>query len=370
MPNKTLLTILKNTFRVVKYLDKRSTVFESDGIDNILIINTTAIGDTLLSTPAIWAIRNGFSEARITVLASSVAKAVLLNNPNVDEIIEHPGKVDLIYALKFPKLLRKLKEREFDLAVILHANDPDAAPLAYLSGAPHRVGWTESKLSFLHTIPVKTRISGVHTIDVRLGNLAPLGIHASNKKIEMHLSKGEERWADAFFQKQCVKSGEVIGIHPFGSKLNKRWPIEHVVEFCRHVDKEHGYTVIIFGGQKEAPIIETIARESKNLISVAGKLDIRESASIIGRCRVFVSTDSGPMHIAQAMEVPTIALFGPDDPLITGPITGTYEVIQKDIPCVPCRSKSCEIGVKCMKNISPQEVISVLRSFLSEAYEL
>lgn len=366
MPNKTILNIVKNTFKVVKYLDKRSAVFEPAGIDNILIINTTAIGDTILSTPAIRAIRDGFLEARITVLASSVAKAVLLNNPNVDEIIEHPGKVDLLYALKFPKLLRKLKEREFDLVVILHANDPDAAPLAYLSGAPNRVGWTESKLSFLHTIPVKTRISGVHTIDVRLGNLTPLGIHANNKKIEMYLSKGEGRWADAFFQKQCVKSGEVIGLHPFGSKLNKRWPIEHVVEFCRQADIEYGYTVIIFGGQKEAPIAETMARESKNVINVAGKLDIRESASIIGRCKVFVSTDSGPMHIAQALNVPTIALFGPDDPCVTGPVTEPYRVIKEKLPCVPCRSKSCEIGVKCMKNIAPQKVISVLRSFLNE----
>ncbi len=365
MPNKTLLALLRASFKTILLFDRRAKQpFSKDGIKNILIINTTAIGDTLLSTPAIRAIREGFSDAGIAVLASPQARMVLKNNPRIDYIINHPGRVDFFYIFKLPGLIRRLRRGRFDLVVILHANDPDAAPLAYLSGASHRMGWAESRLSFLHTIPVKTRLIDVHTIDVRLRNLENIGVVNENRRMEMFITDDESEWASSFIRDVGCEDTGLVGIHPFGSKQNKWWYKRDVIEFCRSVREELGSAVLLFGGEKEREAAGAIAREVDGVINLSGKCDIRQTVALINKCRVFVSTDSGPMHIAHALGVPTVALFGPDDPRITGPVIGNFDIIQLPLPCVPCRSKECHMeSVMCME-ISAEEVMRAVKSLL------
>ncbi len=365
MPNKMLLKILEISFKAALFFDKQEdTPFDAKEVKNVLIVNTTAIGDTLLSTPAIRAVRKGFPDANISILASPAARLVIKNNPNVDEIIAHPGKVDLSYFLRLPCLLYRVRRRRFDLVVILHANDPDAAPLAYLSGARHRMGWAESRLAFLHTIPVKTKGLPQHIIDTRLNNLKEIGIVSSDRRMELFLSNDEKAWAKGFIKKAGFSDKTLIGVHPFGSKVNKWWPVENVIEFCKEAIKEFSCRVIIFGGKKEINYGDEISQAVKGVVNLAGKLTIRESASLINECRVFISTDSGPMHIALSLGVPTVALFGPDNPLITGPLIKPYAVIQKNIPCVPCELKVCERNMECMKEIRPGKVIDCIREML------
>lgn len=364
MPNKLLLDVLSVGFKCV--YKKNDIPFKQNEIHNILIINTTAIGDTILSTPAIRAIRHGFPDAGITALTSNAAKTVLLHDPHLDKIIDHPGKVDFFYIFKLPALLKKIRQGKFDLVVILHANDPDAAPLAYLSGAPHRMGWAESKLAFLHTMPVRTRVPGVHIITTRLKNLEQLGIKTHDTKTGFFLSGEEKKQAEKFIAELGLAGKELIGIHPFGSKINKWWPSDNVVKFCEMIKKELDRQVLIFGGKKESGVAADIAQGTKNAISVAGRIDVRGSAALIQRCKAFISTDSGPMHIAQSLGVPLIALFGPDDPVVTGPQSQPYGIIQKKIPCVPCMLKTCDRNMECMKEITSAEVMEALQRMLKE----
>ncbi len=362
MPNKFLLNILYGGFKVI--YREEVVPFIKEDIKNILIINTTAIGDTLLSTPAIRAIREGFPDARIAVLASPQARMVLKNNPRIDYIIEHPGRVDFFYIFKLPALIRRLRRGRFDLVVILHANDPDAAPLAYLSGAPHRMGWAESRLSFLHTVPVKTRLLDMHTIDVRLRNLEEIGIVNNNRRMEMFITDDESEWASRFIRDIGSEDTGLIGIHPFGSKQNKWWHKREVMEFCSAIREEFGFAVLLFGGNKEREAAGVIADEVDGVVNLSGRCDIRETVALIDKCRVFVSTDSGPMHIAHALGVPTVALFGPDDPRITGPLLGNFDMIQLPLPCVPCRSKECHMeSVRCME-IDAEKVMRAVKSLL------
>lgn len=364
MPNRVLLGLLRLSFKALFLFDKGKEVpLCRESIKNILIVNTTAIGDTLLSTPAIRAIRNGFPGARVSALVSKDAKAILLNNPNLDELMEHPSKVDIFYIFKFPSLLYNLRKRAFDLVVILHANDPDAAPLAYLSGAPHRMGWAESRLSFLHTIPVRTRVPGAHIIDTRLKNLEVLGIKNNDRKMELHLSSEEEDTADRLAERLDLTGETFIGLHPFGNKVNRWWPEDNVIGFCNMVDKRFGWRVVIFGGSKESRFAEGMARRAKAIVvTVTGGLSIRESAALIKRCLLFISTDSGPMHIAQALGIPLIALFGPNDPTTVSPLIEPYEIIQRHLSCVPCNSKTCDRDIECMKQITPEDVLEAINA--------
>lgn len=310
MPNPISLAAIKAVFRVIKFFDKRDIFFDKQNISNILIINTTAIGDTLLSTPAIRALKKSFPSAYIAALVSKPAKEILLENKYIDELIDYQPRINLHYLIKFPALLKRLRSKGFDLVIALHGNDPDTAPIAYLTGASHRIGWEESRLSFLFTIPVKTRDNVKHFAQVRLDMLSDIGAISDGIGLDMPLNQIDEDEALNFLRKNNIQNSSFAGLHPFGSKPYKWWPLDRMAKAGDYLYKKYNLQPIIFGGikEKEKAIEMSSMMEAKPLIA-AGELSLRGSAALIKKCRLFITTDSGPMHIAQAMKTPTIALL-------------------------------------------------------------
>lgn len=310
MPNPISLAAIKAVFRIIKFFDNRDASFDKQNISNILIINTTAIGDTLLSTPAIRALRKGFPSAYVAVLVSKPAKEILLENKYINELIDYQPRVNLPYLIKLPALLKRLRSKRFDLVIVLHGNDPDTAPIAYLTGASNRLGWEESRLSFLFTMPVKTRDNVKHFAQVRIDMLSDTGIVSDNIGLDMPLNQIDEDEALNFLKKNNIQAGSFAGLHPFGSKPYKWWPLDRMAKAGDYLNKKYNLKPIIFGGikEREKAIELSSMMEVKPLIA-AGELSIRGSAALIKKCRLFITTDSGPMHIAQAMRTPTIALL-------------------------------------------------------------
>lgn len=310
MPNPISLAAIKAAFRVIKFFDKRDTSFDKQNISNILIINTTAIGDTLLSTPAIRALKKSFPSAYIAALVSKPAKDILLENKYINELIDYQPRINLPYLIKLPALLKILRSKGFDLVIVLHGNDPDTAPIAYLAGASHRIGWEESRLSFLFTMPVKMRVENEHFAEVRVGALSNIGVPPDGIELDMPLNPKDEEEAVSFLKKKYFKKGILAGLHPFGSKPYKWWPLDRMARVGDYLYKKYNLQPIIFGGikEREKAIEMSSMMETKPLIA-AGELSIRGSAALIKKCRLFITTDSGPMHIAQAMKTPTIAIL-------------------------------------------------------------
>lgn len=357
MPNRFLLGLLKGAFSLALKFDGRSPSYRAKDIKKILLLNTTAMGDTLLSTPAIRALREAFPDARITSLVSPMAKEILLNNPNIDRFIDYPGRIDLPFFFKLPGALKDLKRERIDLSIVLDSNDSEAGPFSYLSGAPMRVGWQESRLSFLFNIPVKKRMEGLHVVDIKLKALESIGINAHVRKPEIFLSPEEEMKGDRVIKDAGLFQGRIAGIHPFGAKRNRWWPEEYVISLSDSLLEKYGLRTIIFGGGEERPFAERMAeRMKKRPFVVAGKSGIRESAVLIKRCNFLVSPDSGPMHLAQAVGTPTIALFGPADPSFTGPTGEKNIVIKKEMRCSPCKDYDC-LHTECMKAITVDDVL-------------
>ncbi|MBI5379174.1 MAG: glycosyltransferase family 9 protein [Nitrospirae bacterium] len=357
MPNRVLLTGLQLIFRAVTRLRPEvAAPFNPEAIRRILLFNTTAIGDTLLSTPAIRAVRKGFPRAYIVALASPSAREVLLHNPFLDEILLHPGRVNFPYVFRLPGLLRALRSRRFGLAIIFHANDPDAAPLAYLSGAPYRMGWRESRLSFLFTHPVPSRRSGVHAVDLRLRNLEELGIASQGRDLEIFLQPEEEERGRLMARRLGLEGRPFIAVHPFGNKQNRWWPEPHVTVLARRLIDVYGVQVLVVGGPKEAAIANRMVDQAK-VKSLAGRSTIRETAALLKRCVLMISTDSGPMHLAQALDLPTLALYGPSDPVLTGPTRPHSLVIAKDCSTAPC-----------METIRVEEVLKSVEEMVARGW--
>lgn len=360
MPNRFLIALLKGGFSLAIKFDGRIPFYRAEDIKNILLLNTTAMGDTILSTPAIKAIREAFPGIKISSLVSPIAKEILLNNPHIDRFIDYPGRVDLPFFFKLPRILKDLRRDRIDISIVLDSNDPEAGPFSYLSGAPVRVGWQESKLSFLFNIPARKRIEGLHVVDIKLKALEAIGIKAHRRKPEIFLTREEEVEGDKIIKEAGLFQKKIVGIHPFGAKRNRWWPEEYSISLSDLLFERYGLRTIIFGGKEERPFADRMAKGMKKKpFVVAGRIGIRGSAVLIKRCSFIVSPDSGPMHLAQAVDTPTIALFGPADPSLTGPTGEKNIVLRKDMDCSPCKDYDCPHS-SCMKAIKVEDVLDAV----------
>lgn len=348
--------------------DRRRPSYKAEDVKSILLLNTTAIGDTLFCTPAIRALRRAFRGAKITSFVSPAAKEVLWNNPHIDRLVDCPGRVNLPFFLKLPWILRNLRKDKFDLSIVLDSNDMEAGPFSYLSGAPVRIGWRESKFAFLFTILMPKRTGGLHVVDRRLKTLEVIGVKSDGGTPEVFLTGEEINRADTVIREAGLSGETLAGIHPFGARRNRWWPEEYAVSLCNQLSGKYGLRLIIFGGKKEMPFAQRIAERTKGrALAAAGRFKIRESAALMKKCDFLVSPDSGPLHLAQAVGTPVIALFGPADPAVTGPSGEKKIVLRKETDCSPCNVYDCA-HVSCMKAIAVEDVIAALEEMKARGW--
>lgn len=375
MYNRMVLIVLKIVFLIIYKVRKAKssrTELNKEQVKSILLVTTTGIGDTLMCTPAIRAVKETFPNARLSCLVDRRKIELVINNPHIDQMIVYPGKFKKIFPL-----LKDLRKERFDLAIILHANDPDIVPLVYLSNAKARVGWGESELSFLLTHPVCTKEKRLHFVIHKKRILESAGIKMESYRTELDLSHEDLEFADKYLEKHKTKKDNcLIGLHPFGSKVSRWWPESHCVQLVNLLlsGNQSHIKIFLFGGLKEAEFARKMNKECGNRLTVlCGDTSLSQSAALIKKCDVFVTTDSGPMHIAFALDVPTIALFGPEMKNVVFPLEEDTRAvaIEKKIPCDrPCKKKECDQPEHfCMEWIKPEEVLRELEKMCDDRYE-
>jgi len=275
--------LIQFVFRIILFFDTRFLTQGSKEslnrkeIKRILLVNTTAMGDTLLSTPAIRAVRKEFSEAYIASLVHVKQKDVLKNNPRINELVIYSGKYRGLL-----RLIRRLRKKKFDLVIVLHANDPDIVPIIYLTGARYRVGWAESKFSFLFTHTFKRPENKIlHTIDQRFGILESIGIVSDSVEMEYFFNEKEIRFSDNFLKRNNISENDIlIGLHPFGSLESKAWP--NYIDFIEKISKEDRFKLVLIGGKKhEREVFENRSKIGNKIISAVGKTYVGETAAIV-----------------------------------------------------------------------------------------
>ena len=164
----------------------------------------------------------------------------------------------------------------------------------------------------------------------------------------------------------------IIGFHPRSSYgPAKCWPGQSFSRLAELLVKKRGATVLLFGSEKERGLLEKIAADAGDgVVNLAGRTDLKESAGLMSLCRVFVANDSGPLHLAAALEVPVIGLYGSTDPEATGPRGKRVSVIYKNVECSPCLLRECPTDFKCMEEITPEEVMTEIENIAPLALSL
>ncbi|GAB4535405.1 MAG: lipopolysaccharide heptosyltransferase II [Thermodesulfovibrionia bacterium] len=348
-------------------------------IERILIRGVNWIGDSVLTLPAIRAIRKGFPDAHISILVKPWVSDIFKGNPHIDEII--------LYNISKLKLIKGLRRRQFDMAILLQ-NAFDAGLIAWLSGIPERIGYRTDLRGPLLTkaIPVDSSILKRHQVYYYLNLINSIGIETDDHQPYIHLMDDEREWARRLLNNSFnIEDGfpllltpPLIGLNPgatYGS--SKRWLTERFAELIRRIVDELNGRVIIFGSPSEVRLVDEIIREldtdnplpithyTSRILNMAGRTTLRELIALISECDVFITNDSGPMHIASALSVPTVAIFGSTNPSTTSPFGEGNRVVYKGLPCSPCLKRECPEGhLRCMKDITVHDVFSALKEVI------
>jgi len=359
--------ILYLLVKVIKVFDKRDTdlkYFDPEKVKNILIVSSTAIGDTLLSTPAIRAIRERYPDTKIIAHFNIKNMELFENNPHIDGIIPYYGGYK-----RFFKTVREFRRNRFDVALILHGNEPQATPMAYLSGANFVVKLPNtSKYGFLlsnTTSHLQLPTSEfVHGIEQRLKVAALIGCSNKDKRMVLPVDRDDEDAVSGFLKSEGIKDDDMlIGFQVGASTVSRMWFAERFVELGKRLITAYPTTkIVITGSPDEKKYCEQIDREIGGRVIVsAGKLPLRQIPALVKRFKVLLTGDTGIMHIAIAVGTSVAALYAVADYRITGPYYDLekHRVIQKWKTCDPCVSKKCEYQ-QCMENISIDEVFNAV----------
>ncbi|MFA5286983.1 MAG: lipopolysaccharide heptosyltransferase II [Candidatus Omnitrophota bacterium] len=332
----------------------------------ILIFNVNWLGDVLFSTAAIRNIRRNFPHAFIACIIPSRCYPVLRGNPNLDEIIifdEKDRHKGIFERLNF---VRSLRAKGFDTAFLLHRSFSRAL-ICRLAGIPERIGHYTKKRGFLLTQRIMPPArDSLHRIDYYLDIIERAGLKVEDRYTEFYFSDEDSEFVRKILSKHSVGDKDfLVAINPGGNWLSKRWPKEYWAELSDKLIEGFGAKLVITGGHSDQALAGQIKEKMKfKPIIACGIFNIKQLGALAKVASLFITADTGPMHIASSVGAKKIvAIFGPTSPEVTGPYPLKNTIIlQKNVGCViPCYDLKCRDN-RCMKAITPDDVIQAIKS--------
>ncbi len=340
-------------------------------MQRILVFQTAFTGDVILTLPMIQRLKHTLSEAFIDVVATPAGAAVLANHPAVDRIIAYDKKRTERGLVSALRLARRLRATAYDVAIIPHRSIRSAS-LCCAAGIPRRIGFSTSAGRFLLTDSVPYD-SASHEIRRNMALLEPLGIAPSPEELpSLYPSADDVQVVERLLDGWNVREHQdMIAIAPGSVWATKRWLPERYHELALRLTEE-GFAVVLIGGNEDVALGEEIATKltPHMVLNAMGALTVLQSAELIRRCRVAVTNDSSPMHVAVAMRTPVVAIFGATVPEFGFAPVGKHDQIVQThgLPCRPCAihgGNRCPITTfDCMKNITVEQVLASIHHVL------
>jgi heptosyltransferase-2 len=350
---------VQQRFTLSVMADKTIGVY-NEALDNmkILVIKIGASGDVVLVTPSLRAIRERFPKAHIAVLVGVESRQILQNCPYVDELIAYNRPFIKRSVLNFMKLAADLRRAGFDI-VIDFQNSSRSHALAFLSLAPKRFGYKNKKLGFLLNYGIKDVKASLPPLQHQFRVLSLLDIKLKDERLEVWPTESDSRFVDEFLAGQWTVDGQpLVGINIGGSSRwrTKRWPQEKLSRLCDELATRNARVVLTGVKADYEAAMRIISDTQSKPINAVGKTTLNQLAALIKRCKVFITTDSAPLHIAAASGVPVVAVFGPTDPVRHCPSAKNITVITKGLKCSPCYKPVCK-SPRCMEDINMEEIV-------------
>lgn len=349
---------------VVPFVNKIIPDFSSRVIRRILVRVTNWIGDAVMNTPALAAIRATFPHAEIVLVANPLVAELFIHHPCCDRVLIYDKKgkdKGIVGLMRFSAILRK---ERFDMAILLQ-KAVEAAIIAWLARIPVRIGYKTDGRGLLlsHGRTFDAHIQNQHHVYHYLHLLKSFGIDIKDHEQVLQLTQAETAWANKLLAEE-----KWVAINPgaaYGSA--KRWLPERFAEVGDRVAKQYGFNILLIGGPAEADIgaeIEQLMHVKP--LNLIGKTTVREMMALVSLVRLMVTNDSGPMHIAAAFKRPIVAIFGSTDHKTTHPYGTDHCIVRKEFDCAPCLLRQCPIDHRCMVAVTVDDVMTAIAELESE----
>ncbi len=357
----------------------------------ILVRGTNWLGDAVMTTPALLRLREKFPDAHIALLTPAKLKDLWLHHPAVNETISFaPG--ESVFAVG-----KKSRAGKFDLALVL-PNSTRSAIETWLAGIPQRIGYARPWRNFFLTQTIASRIGAVkmhkrsahevrelvadnsklktenakppaaaHQLHEYLNLAASIGANPEPLAPQLAVTPDEIEAAKIKFGLDKI-TAPIFGLNP-GAEYGaaKRWPVEKFVAAALEIQQRTNCVWLLFGGKSDTVITNHIAsaigHRPSAIQNLAGKTSLRELMAALKLCRVLLTNDTGPMHVAAALGTPVVVPFGSTSPELTGPgLPGDarHRLLKSDAPCSPCFLRECPIDFRCMNGIRVERVVEAV----------
>ncbi|NUN69545.1 MAG: glycosyltransferase family 9 protein [Bacteroidetes bacterium] len=334
----------------------------------ILLTRMKYIGDVVLTTPIIRALRDAYPDAHLAYLGDAKAVSLLRNNPYLDEIIPFDFKND--HFLYQASMYWRMFRGNYDLTIDLYSN-PRSALMTFATRAMVRIGGDTRGRGKLYTIRVGDDGTLKSAILHHYQSLKPLGIAPSHTRTEIFLDDAEKAEASALLGSLGVDgSRPIVALHPGATWPNKVWLKEQFRGLIGRLLAESECDVLLSPGPNDGALMDYLREGYRNRVHPLPLLPVRELAAVLSHCRVFVANDCGPMHIGVAVGAKTIGIFGPEPPEIWFPYdrsAGHLPMFRK-LECSPCRTTACHRQgagfMECMTSITVNDVLHAVKERL------
>lgn len=344
----------------IKSKTKRMSKIKTDEIKKILCIKPRGIGDIVLSTIVLENLKEHFPDSEIHYLTEEFAKLSVANNPHVAKVLTYK-KLDFILSV-----IHKVRKEKYDIVFDFWSN-PKTAQITFLSGAKYRIGFGYRGRKYAYNIKANAGRGEGHSAEHNLELLKAISIAIKTKNIYFAPGEDANQKADNYFKETFAENDFVIGIIPSGGWPSKRCDAEKWIEFCEKIYSRYKNKFLILWGPGDENDATRIYSALKPNSVLAPQTDIGEMAGLISKCNLIIANDSGPMHIAAAMNVPTIGIFGPTNPKKHGPYsTKSDYLIKDDLHCIICDKLECPYNHECMKELSADILLSKVEKLLNE----
>jgi heptosyltransferase-2 len=333
---------------------RKTALPSKHAIKSILFIRYDRIGDMVLSTAPLKALRRVYPHARITVLASERNYEILDHNPHVDEILIYKG-------LKW--FIKEIRSRSYDLVI-----DPfltyelRQAFMTCLAGGKYRIGFEEAGREIFFNIRGPATSPPKQIVDHLLDLAELAGAKTEGCEPEVFLSNTEIEWATRSLAEEGITTNELtIAIHPGAHYPSQRWPTERFGELAKKIIKGGRINLMLLGSNDEEGLLEAVKKGAGVNIPIFSCDNIRELIALLSRCDLLVCNNSGPLHIASALQVPTVSMIGPTVTPLWLPYGENNVVLNKRLSCSPCNRAICK-DHECMESITVDEVFEAVRA--------
>ena len=345
-------------------------------IARILIVRTDRIGDVVLSTPVITATRLAFPQAYIAIMVSPQTREIVAKNLYLNEVIVYDKKIRHRSFFQTLCFAMDLKRKRFDLTIILHST-VRVNVICFLAGIPKRVGYKRGKMDFLLTdgLEYSKRLGEKHESEYSLDVLRSLGIEAKGSPLIMPVKKSDEKNIDNLLRENGLTEGEkFIVFHPGASSISKMWPSQNFARLADILIEKFKVRAVLISSPDQANIGKKVKDLMRNkVVFLCGRTSLGDLAALFKRASLFISNDSGPVHIACAVGVPVVSIFARNEkglsPTRWRPLGAKTVTLYKDVGCTECLAHNCKRDFLCLRSLVVEEVAGKASDLLTAYWE-